>query len=128
MTRVGDLPLIIDYSLCNQAVTIYRFDGDDVTYTHYPKAYFEYVDKGELERTGESGKTEHLIVIPGNEIECKPGDKVYLGEGEEPQYGATSAAKWWREFIPAKVDNLAVIRSVSPRYWRGEIVHYELRG
>lgn len=122
--RIGDMPLIIDYSLCNQAVTIYSYDEGVVTRRECPRAYFEMTEKETIDNTGEHGKTEHLIVIP-EDIECSPGCRVYLGIGSEP---GANAAQWWRSFIPAKNDKVVVVRSVSPRYWQGAVVHVELRG
>lgn len=119
-----DIPLINDFSLCRQAVTHYRLGGGAVARTVHPKAYFEETDKLDIARTGESGKTEHLVVIPG-EADCNPGDKLYLGVGPEPD---GDAATWWRNFIPAKVPACVVVRSVSQRHWLGEPSHVEVRG
>lgn len=147
---LGDMPLINDYSLCKQSVTVYHYNGTAVTRTvHFP-AYFEAVEKQTQELTHETERTEHLIVIPGSGDVCEVGDKVFCGVGAElptangqPPTGATGAtgatgstgstpaidyAKWWREFIPAKVDGLVIARSVSYRHWRGEVVHCEIRG
>lgn len=125
MASVGDYPLINDYSLCHQTVTIYHYESGEITRTVYPKAYFEKTVKAEVDERGESGKTEHLIVIPGSNIPCVPGDKVYLGNGASPE---GDNARWWRVFIPPKDDKVVVVRSVSYRHWRGEVVHVELRG
>ena len=124
--RVGDMPLIIDYSLCNQAVTLYSYDNGEITRTQYDRAYFEHVEKETIDNQGEHGKTEHLIVIPGN-VPCSPGMRAYLGVGATLD-NIEDAAAWWRALIPSKDNNVVIVRSVSPRYWRGEIVHVELRG
>lgn len=117
-------PLINDFSLCQQTVTGYRFGNGEITRTLYPKAYFEETDKQDITNTGEAGKTEHLIVIPG-EVDCAPGDKFFLGVGAEPE---GDAATWWRYFIPSKVPQCVVVRSVSQRHWLGEPSHIEIRG
>lgn len=125
MVSPGDFPLINDYSLCNQTVTVYHYEGGEVTRIECSKAYFEEVEKQSLDQRGESGKTEHLIVIPGDSLEFYEGDRVYLGVGGYPE-GDT--ARWWREFIPSKNRAVVVVRSVSFRRWRNEVVHVELRG
>lgn len=125
MASPGDFPLINNYSLCNQSVTVYHYDNGEITRTEYEKAYFEATEKQELDQRGESGKTEHLIVIPGNTRDFYEGDKVYLGIGEYPE---GDAARWWRNFIPAKNRDVVVIRSVSFRRWQNAVVHVEMRG
>lgn len=124
MFALGKMPLINDYSLCNMPVTHYRFAGGEVTRSVYQRAYFEATDAQTLERTGDVSKTEHLIVIPGA-VDCAPGDKFFLGVGPEI---VGDAASWWRGFIPSKVGGVVVVRKVSPRYWRGEVAHTEIRG
>lgn len=119
-----DIPLINDFSLCRQTVTHYRLGGETVTRTVHPMAYFEETDAVDIARTGESGKSEHLVVIPG-EVDIAPGDKLYLGTGPVP---SGDAAAWWRGFIPAKVPACVVVRSVSQRHWLGEPSHVEVRG
>ena len=124
MANLIDWPLINDYGLCRQTVTVYRYSDGYITRTEYPKAYFEETDKLETSTTGESGKTEHLIVIPG-EVDIVPGDKVFLGVGDYPD-GDT--ARWWRLFIPSKVPQCVIARSVSQRHWLGKPTHIEIRG
>jgi hypothetical protein len=124
MASFTDIPLINDFSLCQQTVTLYHYDGGEITRVEYPKAYFEETDKQEISTTGESGKTEHLVVIPG-EVDIVPGDKVFLGVGDYPD-GDT--ARWWRLFIPSKVPQCVIARSVSQRHWLGKPTHIEVRG
>ena len=125
MLRVGDLPLINDYSLCKQAVTVYRFEDNEVTSAYFPKAYFEFTETQKVDKVGSNEEDVFLLVIPGSEIACKVGDKVLLGQGEQP---SGDHAAFWRSLIPTKVDNLGVVRKVSARWWNGEIVHTEARG
>ena len=124
MASFSDIPLINDFSLCQQTVTLYHYDDGEITRVEYTKAYFEETDKQETSTTGESGKTEHLVVIPG-EITCVPGDKVFLGSGAYPE---GDSARWWRLFIPAKVPQVVIVRSVSQRHWLGKPSHIEIRG
>lgn len=126
MPKLGEMPLINDYSLCNQSVTVYTYDGDAVERVYCPRAYWERTEKVDIDQRGEHGTNEHLIVIPGNAVIPVVGCRVFLGEG--PDVSGDDVAKWWRDFIPAKNDAVVVVRSVSPRHWRGEVVHVELRG
>ena len=127
MTSVGDLALINDYSLCKQAVTVYHFENGAVTSSYFPKAYFEFTEQQKVDRIGSSEEDTFLLVIPGSTKACGVGDKVLLGAGEQPGQQDDHAA-FWRSLIPAKVDNLGVVRKVFLGYWRGEIVHTEARG
>ena len=126
MVSIGDMPLIIDYSLCKMSVTVYQYADGAVTRTYCPRAYWERTEKVDVDQRGEHGENEHLVVIPGGDVVPEVGCRVYLGEG--PEVGGDDAARWWREFIPSRNDAVVVVRSVSPRHWRGEIVHVELRG
>ena len=121
---LNDLPLINDFSLCQQTVTLYHYEDGEITRTEYEKAYFEETDKQEIKNTGESGKTEHLVVIPGN-VNATPGDKVVLGVGGFPE---GDSAEWWRYFIPSRVPECVIARSVSQRHWLGNPSHVEIRG
>ena len=125
MLNVGKLPLIIDYSLCTQSVTVYHFEDGEVTSTFFPKAKFEFTETQKVDIIGSSEEDTFMLVIPGNEIACNVGDKVLLGQGEQP---SGDHAAFWRSLIPSKVDNLGVVRKVHACYWDGEIVHTEARG
>lgn len=125
MLKVGDLPLINDYSLCKQSVTVYHFEGGTVTSAYFPQAYFEFTETQKVDKVGAGEEDTFLLVIPGSEIVCHVGDKVLLGQGEQP---SGDYASFWRSLIPTKVDNLGVVRKVSARTWGGEIVHTEARG
>lgn len=116
---------LFDYdAMCNQPVTVYSHAKEGVTRTLYPKAYHEETLTQEQGARGEGAKVEHLVVIPG-EAPCKPGDKLFLGVGEEPQ---GDHDRWWREFIPSKVEGVVVARSVARRAWLGDACHVEVRG
>lgn len=125
MLKVGDLPLLNDYSLCTQSVTVYHFENGEVTSRYFPRAKFEFTETQKVDKVGSSEEDTFLLVIPGNEIACNVGDKVLLGQGEQP---TGDYAAFWRSFIPTKVDNLGVVRKVHACYWKGEICHTEARG
>lgn len=126
MLSLGTMPLLNNYSLCQQTVTVYHNDNGTVTRTvHYP-AYLDSKKTENVEKTGSAESNGFLLVIPGSTRACSVGDKVYDGEG--PAVPETEIAAWWRSFIPSKVENLVVVRYVDVKRWAGAIVHTEAGG
>jgi len=110
----------VDYSLCNQTVTVYHQNADkSVTRAVYPNAFLDFRKNQNINKTGETQTNSFLLVIPG-EITLYPKDKVYLGIGPE--------TITWAEFIPVKVSGLVVIKYVDPKYWNGIQCHVEAGG
>lgn len=99
MVRRNRIPL--DYSLCCMTVTVTSAAGSRVL----ENVHFEFTDSREV--TG--GKAAHsrpfLLVIPGFDP-IAPGDRVTLGEEGFP----------------------AVVATVKPRYFMGNLCHTEARG
>lgn len=114
----------VDYSLCDQTVTVYHWDKKD-TYTRkvIANAFLDFKKTQNVDKTGSSEVNSFLLVIPGSEVPVAVGDKVILGEGPEV---ADRAA--WSAFIPSKVEGLVVVKYVDPKYWRGSVVHTEAGG
>ena len=124
MVRIKARTSPVDYSLCNQTVTVYHWDGKD-TYTRkvFTDAFLDFKKTQNVDKTGSSEVNGFLLVIPGPSVPVSVGDKVLLGEGPEI---ATREA--WASFIPAKVPGLVVVKWVDPKYWHGSIVHTEAGG
>ena len=118
--------LAIPYGLCNDTVTVYRFDGGAVTRTVHDKAFLDSKKTESVERTGSSEANGFLLVVPGTAQACHVGDKVYYGEG--PEVPETDVADWWRSFIPTKVDGLVVVKYVDVKRWGGQVTHTEAGG
>lgn len=117
----------VDYSLCNQVVTVFHLDGTTVT-KMTALAFFDFRKNDNVNRTGQTETNSFLLVIPSvlNSITEQPvfnGDKVLLGTDE-----TELTMDYWRSLIPAKVPNLAVVKYVDPKYWQGEITHWEAGG
>ena len=115
----------VDYSLCNQTVTIYHWDKKE-TYTRKvieKGAFLDFKKTQNVDKTGSREVNSFLLVIPGSEVPVAVEDKVLLGEGPEV---ADRAA--WSAFIPSKVEGLVVVKYVDPKYWRGQVVHTEAGG
>lgn len=114
----------VDYSLCNQTVTIYHWDGDKA-YTRkvIKNAFLDFKKTQNVDKTGSREVNSFLLVIPGYEVPVAVGDKVIHGEGPE-----VSTREAWAAFIPAKVEGLVVVKYVDPKYWKGVLVHTEAGG
>ena len=115
----------VDYSKCNQTVTIYHWDGGS-RYTRkvIRQGAFLYFKKTQnVDKAGSTEVNSFLLVIPGSEVLISVGDKVIHGEGP-----LLSSREEWSALIPTKTPGLVVIRYVDPKYWRGVIVHTEAGG
>lgn len=110
--------------LCNQTVTVYRRTDTEISRTVYKKAFFDFKKTVSVDKVGTDHSTSFLLVIPGSNQAVYPGDKVLLGTGPE----ITSGDYWFKEFIPSKVDGLAVVKYADPKYWNGQLVHTEAGG
>lgn len=113
----------VDYSLCNQTVTVYHKDGDTYTRTVYDRAFLDFRKTQTTDKTGSKESNSFLLVIPGDTQAVFVGDKVLLGEGPE-----VSTREEWVALVPVKVLGLVVVDYVDPKYWRGQIVHTEAGG
>lgn len=113
----------VDYSLCNQTVTVYHKDGDTITRTVHNRAFLDFRKTQTTDKTGSKEANSFLLVIPGDTQAVFVGDKVLLGEGPE-----ITTAKEWTAFVPVKVPGLVVVSYVDTKYWRGRIVHTEAGG
>ena len=125
MVRVKRRESPVDYSLCNQTVTIYHWDGGE-TYTRRVierGAFLDFKKVQDVSKTGSTEVNSFLLVIPCSEIPVAVGDKVLHGAGADIAGRAS-----WAAFIPAKVPGLAVVKWVDPKYWKGRLVHVEAGG
>ncbi len=113
----------VDYSLCNQTVTVYHKDGESITRTVHRRAFLDFRKTLTTDKTGSREANSFLLVIPGAVQAVFVGDKVMLGEG--PQI---ATAKEWTAFAPVKVPGLVVVDYVDVKYWHGKIVHTEAGG
>ena len=114
----------VDYSLCNQTVTVYHWDGKEAyNRAVFDRAFLDFRKTRNVDKTGSTEANSFLLVIPGPVVPVAVGDKVLLGEGPEI---ATREA--WAALIPSKVPGLVVVKYVDPKYWRGQVVHTEAGG
>lgn len=114
----------VDYSLCNQTVTVYHWDGAAAyTRTVIHGAFLDFKKTENVDKTGSSEVNSFLLVIPGQTVPVAVGDKVLLGEGP-----GVNSREEWAALIPVKVPGLVVVRYVDPKYWNGAVVHTEAGG
>ena len=146
MMRVRPSPPV-DYSLCNQTVTLYHADlqnGFQCTRTLFRGAFFDAKKVQTVDKIGRQEANSFLLVLPSgwdgrpvwvDAAAARPlgadqpvfslagGDKVFLGEG--PEILDLTA---WGKFIPASVPGLVVVKDVDTKYWNGSVCHIEAGG
>lgn len=137
----------VDYSLCNQTVTLYHADlknGFQCTRTLFRGAFFDAKKVQTVDKIGRQEANSFLLVLPsgwdgrpvwvdaavahplgGDQLvfSLAAGDKVFLGKGPE----ITNLAAWGK-FIPASVPGLVVVKDVDVKYWHGAVCHIEAGG
>lgn len=113
----------VDYSKCNQTVTIYHNEGGTYTRTVCRKAFLDFKKTENTDKTGSRESNSFLLVIPCDSQPVFVEDKVLLGEGPE-----VTTREAWAALIPSKMPNLVVVKYVDPKYWNGKLVHVEAGG
>lgn len=113
----------VDYSKCNQTVTIYHKDGEAYTRAVIQRAFLDFRKTQNVDKTGSKEANSFLLVVPCDSQPVFVGDKVMLGEGPE-----VATRDDWASLIPSKVPGLVVVQYVDPKYWQGRMVHVEAGG
>ena len=124
----------LNYSFCNQKVTVYRAalkeDGFECKKVVYENAFLDFKKVVSVNKTG--GNEVNSLLQKVYDICCnlssidadlKPKDKVLLGLGED-----ILTREEWAKFIPSNRAGLVVIETVDPKYYRGNICHVEASG
>lgn len=109
----------LDYSLCDQTVTLYHKQGNTVTRQVIEGCYYSWQEKQTEDEYGIRRETLCQLILPGDIHRVSIGDRVYGGIGPEIGIGD------WHTFLPVTVTGLSEINYVSPCYWAGEICHIE---
>lgn len=114
----------VDYSKCDQTVTVYHWDGKETyTRTIHERTFLDFRKNQTVDKTGSKEANAFLLVIPCAVQGVFVGDKVLLGVGPE-----VSTREAWAALIPAKVPGLVIVKYVDPKYWKGRMVHLEAGG
>jgi len=114
----------VDYSMCNQTVTVYHWDGKTAyTRTVITNAFLDFKKTQNVDKTGSKEANSFLLVIPCAAQGIFVGDKVLLGEGPE-----CAAREAWAALVPSATPGLVVVKYVDPKYWNGVMCHVEAGG
>lgn len=107
-----------DYGLCQDTVTVYRYQDGQVKRQVLQGCYFSYEDQATF---GENQVFERkfTLIVPCKTQEVFPGDRVLAGIGPEVE------ASGWAGFIPACVPALAQVEKVRPVFWDGALCHLQ---
>ena len=73
----------VDYSKCNQTVTIYHKDHERHSSTVVYQAFLDFKKTQNVDKTGSQETNSFLLVIPCDSQCVFVGDRVLLGEGPE---------------------------------------------
>lgn len=107
----------MDYSLCSQAVTVYREGNTGIFRQVAENCHLSRKDSACGESYGKSKEKQFLLIIPGNALPLQPGDRIFAGIGPEEVD--------WARFVPALVTQLYQAAYAKPCFWDGEIIHWE---
>lgn len=126
MVRFSPKAAPLDYSKCNQTVTLYRatFSPEFKCERKVIKdrAFLDFKRTENVDKTGNKGASSFLLVIKG-EVDIKPQDKVFYGIGKE-----ITTREEWADFVPPKQTGLVVVEYVDPKFWNGKVCHMEAGG
>lgn len=109
----------LDYSLCDQTVTVYHKQGNRVLRQVIEGCYYHWREEQTEDAYGICRQTLCQLILPGAAHSISIGDRVYNGIG--PQIGIGE----WATFLPVTVTGLSEINYVSPCYWEGTVCHTE---
>ena len=106
----------LDYSLCDQTVTLYRRRGEVIFRQVVENALYRHTLRQVSDQLGTRLEGLFTLIIPGD-AQLQPGDRVMAGVGPETVD--------WSSFVPSAVAGLCQVAYVTPRCWQGEICHTE---
>ncbi len=118
LIRRNSVPL--DYSLCNQTVTVYH--RQTLARTVVENAYYDYRQEETVDDGQADSSVRFSLIVPGR-LEIQPGDKVLPGRGS-----ALEERTQWMRLTAGAVPGLGIVKSVSPKYWKGTVCHTEIKG
>ncbi len=105
----------LDYSLCNQTVTIYHRTKEGISRRVVKNAFLQWQDMEETDSLGRRMEQRFLLILPGDVV--FPGDRVMEGEGPVTEN--------WGLLMPGKIPRLGEVNYAQPCYWQGKLCHTE---
>lgn len=109
----------LDYSLCDQTVTLYHKQGSSVLRQVVEGCFYHWEEVQKEDEFGIRRETHSLLILPGDTYRIFVGDRVCEGVG--PEIGIEA----WSTFLPVTVTGLSEINYVSPCRWEGIVCHME---
>ena len=104
------------YPLCHRTVTVYHRENGIVSRRVAENCFYRWEDVCKQDGQGVTFARSCLLIQPG-ELPVFPGDRIFDGIGPE--------AVDWESFLPENVPGLSVVAYAAPRYFAGQICHYE---
>lgn len=111
----------LDYSLCCQTVTLYRLEDGQLVRRQIPGCGLWQQKERKNTPSGEQLQEVSLLIVPWEQEQLLPGDRVYDGIG--PQI----TLQQWPSFVPAAYPGLTRISRVRRCSFFGEFCHWEGR-
>ena len=102
----------VDYSLCDQSVTVYRREGEEILRQVVENCYLQAEHSQTTDEYGQQRQYRFLLIVPGREQVVFPGDRVTWGIG--------SKVTAWQETV-----DMLQIEYAENFYWQGEFCHTE---
>jgi len=107
------------YLLCSQTVTVYRQEAQFIHRKVEENCFFCWQEQQSADTLGRHHDKKFLLILPGENRQIRPGDRVFCGVGP----AVTPEA--WNRFLPVSVPELAEVAYVEPCFWNGTICHTE---
>lgn len=108
---------MLDYSLCDQTVTVYRMENGQLQRQVIDGCHYAWEDVLSQELPGQRLDRRFLLIVPGNVQRVFPGDRIYHGVGPEEVD--------WKVFLPVNVPALGEVQYARACWWGGDICHVE---
>ena len=102
----------VNYSLCDQTVTVYRREGKKILRQVVENCYLQAELSQTEDEYGQRRQHRFLLIVPGGEQAVFPGDRVIRGIGPEVNV--------WQE-----TGDMLQIGYAENFYWQGEFCHTE---
>lgn len=109
----------LDYSLCAQIVTVYRWQDGRVEKKVLNGCAFSIQQQRSVYPDGARQSTAFSLIVPGFVQQVFPGDRILEGVGPD------ITPEQWDTFLPVCVPGLCQISFVRTCYWGQEICHIE---
>lgn len=108
---------MLDYSLCNQTVTVYRMGHKGLERIVVDGCHYVWEDHLTPEIAGGQPERKFLLIMPGSMLRVFVGDRIFNGEGPEEVD--------WQTFLPVNVPGLSIAAYTKACWWGGDICHIE---